>query len=421
MKRSFVALLAGLFSLTLLQTQAHGALFGVLAPQESPVTLSPSINSIKVGESTQANPAGGSGDGALTVTGITPTICSVSTSGTILGISAGTCSFYATRGQSGTYLPRTSSNGSVTITGASTQSQSSSSSSAGISVGAGGPLPPPPPPDLRNAALSMSATGVPTLTWEAFSKGLIHLVSDVDDYFRAVTGNTLELADLTPGRTWQITIYSEDYSFSRSFKLSIPPTTPVFFESLAPQSLNGAYTLTWKPTSFAIAYRVTYSSASIKSTSMQVSSTQALIFLKSGEKTALAITAVGQGGVESKPAKLTGILSAAGPISYIAVDPNSKTIKSAASIDTLRTLGKSLPKKATVVINGFNLSKKNNSTQIRNLDSLLKNASDIIRGSRKDLVIKTVSKPVLGDKVAKPYELRIGYTLAIPMLKLSAG
>ena len=423
MKKVSLALASSLVVALFIPLRAEAALFGVLAPQENAVTLAPSSATVKVGESGQANASGGSGDGALTVTGITPSICSVSPSGTILGIALGTCSFFATRAQSGTYLPRSSSTGSVTIVSASGTTPTpttnpSSTYTAGISV-VGEPYIPP-PPDLRAASLTTSGTGVPTIKWEAFTRGIVHFVSDDGDYFTPVNGSSLQLADLTPGRTWQVTLYADDFTFSKSFKVVVAPLTPTTFATKSPTSLGGAYTLSWKGASFSTAYRVTYSSPSIKSTTLQVSSPEALIFFKVGEQTNISVVAVGQGGVESKSAKLVATLSNSGPALSLPIDVKSKVVLGT-SVETLKNFVNKLSKKSTITLTGFSAGAKPSALEAKMINARLQSATSLIQGTRKDLIVKTQIKSS-PDKSAKGGALiLVEYKSAIPNLSLSAG
>ena len=423
MKKVSLALASSLLLALLIPVRADAALFGVLAPQENALTFAPSSATVKVGESGQANPTGGSGDGALTVTGITPSICSVSASGTILGIAVGTCSFYATRAQSGTYLPRSSSTGSVSIIAASgttptTPTTPTPTYTVGVSV-VGEPYIPP-PPDLRAASLTTSGTGVPTIKWEAFTRGIVHFVSDEGDYFTAVNGSSLQLADLTPGRTWQVTLYADDYTFSKSFKVVVPPLTPTTFVTKSPTSLGGAYTLSWKSASFSTAYRVTYSSPSVKSTTLQVSSPEALIFFKVGEKTNISVVSVGQGGVESKSAKLVATLTNTGPALSLPIDVKSKVVVGT-SVETLKNFANKLSKKSTITLTGYSVGAKASAVEATMIRARLQSAASLIKATRKDLIVKTQIK-ASPDKSAKGGGLiLVEYKSAIPNLALSAG
>lgn len=86
----------------------HLTMFGMLAPQAVPVTVSVA-SQISVGATTTATFSGGEGTGSLTIASSTPSICSVTSGGIVTGLAAGTCTLTATRNASGRFLDATGS------------------------------------------------------------------------------------------------------------------------------------------------------------------------------------------------------------------------------------------------------------------------------------------------------------------------
>ena len=82
----------------------HLTMFGMLAPQAVPVTVSVASTQINVGATTTATYSGGEGVGALSIASSTPSVCSVTQAGLVTGLSAGTCTLTATRTASGRFL-----------------------------------------------------------------------------------------------------------------------------------------------------------------------------------------------------------------------------------------------------------------------------------------------------------------------------
>jgi hypothetical protein len=87
----------------------HLTMFGMLAPQAVPVSVTVGAEQINVGATTTATYSGGEGVGALTIASGTPSVCSVTQAGLVTGLSAGTCTLTATRTASGRFLDATGS------------------------------------------------------------------------------------------------------------------------------------------------------------------------------------------------------------------------------------------------------------------------------------------------------------------------
>jgi hypothetical protein len=87
----------------------HLSMFGVLAEQAVPLTITSSSSTLAIGESAQLTIEGGEGDGVLTVESLNPGVCTVSVSRVVTTTGPGTCSIRATKSSAGRFLEATTS------------------------------------------------------------------------------------------------------------------------------------------------------------------------------------------------------------------------------------------------------------------------------------------------------------------------
>ena len=87
----------------------HLSMFGVLAEQAVPLTITASSSTLAIGESAQLTIEGGEGDGVLTVESLNPGVCTINASRVVTTLSSGTCSIRATKSSAGRFLEATTS------------------------------------------------------------------------------------------------------------------------------------------------------------------------------------------------------------------------------------------------------------------------------------------------------------------------
>jgi hypothetical protein len=87
----------------------HLSMFGVLAEQAVPLSITSSSSTLAVGESAQLTVTGGEGDGELTVESLNPGVCSVDANLMVTVVGSGICSIRATKSSSGRFLEATTS------------------------------------------------------------------------------------------------------------------------------------------------------------------------------------------------------------------------------------------------------------------------------------------------------------------------
>ncbi len=87
----------------------HLSMFGVLAEQAVPLSITSSSTNLAIGESAQLTVTGGEGDGVLTVESLNPSVCTVSASRVVTTTGPGTCSIRAIKSSAGRFLEATTS------------------------------------------------------------------------------------------------------------------------------------------------------------------------------------------------------------------------------------------------------------------------------------------------------------------------
>jgi hypothetical protein len=92
----------------------HLTFFGFRRAQDA-YTSSSSATSIQVAKSAQLTSTGGSGSGAVNYSTSTPLVCSISASGLVMGLAAGTCTLNSHKHASGIFLDARSASLSMTV------------------------------------------------------------------------------------------------------------------------------------------------------------------------------------------------------------------------------------------------------------------------------------------------------------------
>jgi hypothetical protein len=347
---------------------------------------------------------GGSGDGAYSFTSNTPSKCTISGTGVITPVATGSCSIFATRASSGTYLQRSSSvvtiqviaTGVITTTEPTVGGGRTSDRSLLVDT------------PRFDASLTKSG-GKSLLNWSASKRVSIIIkskngTSTTSAVALAEKGGTFELPALTPGYLSTVTVINEDESDRREFSVAAPPAKPSKISVVqASKATNYAYIVKWEPASYSEFYRINVTPSSGEKMTYLSTTPDFYLFDRTEQSYLFAISALGEGGTTSDPSSFRATLSAPNSFSakFVINPKNSKFTANAFS--ALQTVGTKSAQGSTVTISTYFDSKVKVSQKLAKDRAML--ASSVIKKAAPSLIV-TVSV-TKATTVAQKSEMRV--------------
>ena len=359
--------------------------FGVLAPQTSPVTISLSATTIKVNESATATAAGGSGDGAYSFSTTTPAKCSINSAGLITPIATGACSLVATRASSGTFLQRSSSPATLTITsidGTETEEEQQQTDANGNLISSTAK-----PTFSSDVAIT---GGKALITWKLAAK--VNVVvssrkgeSRYEGLARTEDGGSLEIPNLEPGYLYTFTVSNDGSgsgAISQVFQRSVAPSKVTRISGLsASKATNYAFIVKWEPQSYVEYYKIEITGDGDQPLTYYSRTPDFYLFDRKAKSYLFAVSAQGEGGEFSEPVRFRASLTAPVNISSkLPTNPASDRLTTLTS-NQLKSIAGRLTAQTQVTVSAY-------------FDPKVKGA--------KSLASKRVARAAATLKVAKP-------------------
>jgi len=361
--------------------------FGVLAPQSSEVTLGISKTSFTTLETAQAVAGGGSGDGTYSFTSTTPATCTISSSGLISPVAIGSCSIFATRASSGTFLQRSSNISTLQITSTATETTTATTFNGTQPINRSLLV------DKPRFDANISKSGTKSLlNWSASKRVSIIIkskngTSTTSAVALVEKGGSFELPALTPGYLSTVTVINEDESDRREFTVATPPVKPTKISVLqASKETNYAYIVKWEPASYSEYYQIVVTPNGGEKMSYLSTTPDFYLFDRKEQSYLFTVSALGEGGSTSDPSSFRATLSAPNSFSakFVINPKNSKFTTKA--LTALQTVGTKSSQGATVTISTYYDGKIKVSQKLAKDRALL--ASSVIKKARPNLIVK---------------------------------
>ena len=361
--------------------------FGVLAPQSSEVTLGISKTSFTTLETAQAVAGGGSGDGTYSFTSTTPATCTISSSGLISPVAIGSCSIFATRASSGTFLQRSSNISTLQITSTATETTTATTFNGTQPINRSLLV------DKPRFDANISKSGAKSLlNWSASKRVSIIIkskngTSTTSAVALVEKGGSFELPALTPGYLSTVTVINEDESDRREFTVATPPVKPTKISVLqASKETNYAYIVKWEPASYSEFYQIVVTPNGGEKMSYLSTTPDFYLFDRKEQSYLFTVSALGEGGSTSDPSSFRATLSAPNSFSakFVINPKNSKFTTKA--LTALQTVGTKSSQGATVSISTYYDGKIKVSQKLAKDRALL--ASSVIKKARPNLIVK---------------------------------
>ena len=361
--------------------------FGVLAPQSSEVTLGISKTSFTTLETAQAIAGGGSGDGTYSFTSTTPATCTISSSGLISPVAIGSCSIFATRASSGTFLQRSSNISTLQITSTAAETTTATTFNGTQPINRSLLV------DKPRFDANISKSGAKSLLNWSSSKRVSIIIkskngtSTTSAVALVEKGGSFELPALTPGYLSMVTIINEDESDRREFTVATPPVKPTKISVLqASKETNYAYIVKWEPASYSEFYQIVVTPNGGEKMSYLSTTPDFYLFDRKEQSYLFTVSALGEGGSTSDPSSFRATLSAPNSFSakFVINPKNSKFTTKA--LTALQTVGTKSSQGATVTISTYYDGKVKVSKKLAKDRALL--ASSVIKKARPNLIVK---------------------------------
>jgi hypothetical protein len=361
--------------------------FGVLAPQSSEVTLGISKTSFTTLETAQAVAGGGSGDGTYSFTSTTPATCTVSSSGLISPVAIGSCSIFATRASSGTFLQRSSNISTLQITSTAAETTTATTFNGTQPINRSLLV------DKPRFDANISKSGAKSLlNWSASKRVSIIIkskngTSTTSAVALVEKGGSFELPALTPGYLSTVTVINEDESDRREFTVATPPVKPTKISvTQASKATNYAYIVKWEPASYSEFYQIIVTPNGGEKMSYLSTTPDFYLFDRKEQSYLFTVSALGEGGSTSDPSSFRATLSAPNSFSakFVINPKNSKFTTKA--LTALQTVGTKSSQGATVTISTYYDGKVKVSKKLAKDRALL--ASSVIKKARPNLIVK---------------------------------
>ena len=361
--------------------------FGVLAPQSSEVTLGISKTSFTTLETAQAIAGGGSGDGTYSFTSTTPATCTISSSGLISPVAIGSCSIFATRASSGTFLQRSSNISTLQITSTAAETTTATTFNGTQPINRSLLV------DKPRFDANISKSGAKSLlNWSASKRVSIIIkskngTSTTSAVALAEKGGSFELPALTPGYLSTVTVINEDESDRREFTVATPPVKPTKISvTQASKATNYAYIVKWEPASYSEFYQIIVTPNGGEKMSYLSTTPDFYLFDRKEQSYLFTVSALGEGGSTSDPSSFRATLSAPNSFSakFVINPKNSKFTTKA--LTALQTVGTKSSQGATVTISTYYDGKVKVSKKLAKDRALL--ASSVIKQARPNLIVK---------------------------------
>ena len=361
--------------------------FGVLAPQSSEVTLGISKTSFTTLETAQAVAGGGSGDGTYSFTSTTPATCTISSSGLISPVAIGSCSIFATRASSGTFLQRSSNISTLQITSTAAETTTATTFNGTQPINRSLLV------DKPRFDANISKSGAKSLlNWSASKRVSIIIkskngTSTTSAVALVEKGGSFELPALTPGYLSTVTVINEDESDRREFTVATPPVKPTKISVLqASKETNYAYIVKWEPASYSEYYQIVVTPNGGEKMSYLSTTPDFYLFDRKEQSYLFTVSALGEGGSTSDPSSFRATLSAPNSFSakFVINPKNSKFTTKA--LTALQTVGTKSSQGATVTISTYYDGKIKVSQKLAKDRALL--ASSVIKKARPNLIVK---------------------------------
>ena len=361
--------------------------FGVLAPQSSEVTLGISKTSFTTLETAQAVAGGGSGDGTYSFTSTTPATCTISSSGLISPVAIGSCSIFATRASSGTFLQRSSNISTLQITSTAAETTTATTFNGTQTINRSLLV------DKPRFDANISKSGAKSLlNWSASKRVSIIIkskngTSTTSAVALVEKGGSFELPALTPGYLSTVTVINEDESDRREFTVATPPVKPTKISVLqASKETNYAYIVKWEPASYSEYYQIVVTPNGGEKMSYLSTTPDFYLFDRKEQSYLFTVSALGEGGSTSDPSSFRATLSAPNSFSakFVINPKNSKFTTKA--LTALQTVGTKSSQGATVTISTYYDGKIKVSQKLAKERALL--ASSVIKKARPNLIVK---------------------------------
>ena len=361
--------------------------FGVLAPQSSEVTLGISKTSFTTLETAQAVAGGGSGDGTYSFTSTTPATCTISSSGLISPVAIGSCSIFATRASSGTFLQRSSNISTLQITSTAAETTTATTFNGTQPINRSLLV------DKPRFDANISKSGAKSLlNWSASKRVSIIIkskngTSTTSAVALVEKGGSFELPALTPGYLSTVTVINEDESDRREFTVATPPVKPTKISVLqASKETNYAYIVKWEPASYSEFYQIVVTPNGGEKMSYLSTTPDFYLFDRKEQSYLFTVSALGEGGSTSDPSSFRATLSAPNSFSAKFVI-NPKNLKfTTKALTALQTVGTKSSQGATVTISTYYDGKIKVSQKLAKDRALL--ASSVIKKARPNLIVK---------------------------------
>jgi hypothetical protein len=361
--------------------------FGVLAPQSSEVTLGISKTSFTTLETAQAIAGGGSGDGTYSFTSTTPATCTISSSGLISPVAIGSCSIFATRASSGTFLQRSSNISTLQITSTAAETTTATTFNGTQPINRSLLV------DKPRFDANISKSGAKSLlNWSASKRVSIIIkskngTSTTSAVALVEKGGSFELPALTPGYLSTVTVINEDESDRREFTVATPPVKPTKISvTQASKATNYAYIVKWEPASYSEFYQIIVTPNGGEKISYLSTTPDFYLFDRKEQSYLFTVSALGEGGSTSDPSSFRATLSAPNSFSakFVINPKNSKFTTKA--LTALQTVGTKSSQGATVTISTYYDGKVKVSKKLAKDRALL--ASSVIKQARPNLIVK---------------------------------
>jgi hypothetical protein len=361
--------------------------FGVLAPQSSEVTLGISKTSFTTLETAQAIAGGGSGDGTYSFTSTTPATCTISSSGLISPVAIGSCSIFATRASSGTFLQRSSNISTLQITSTAAETTTATTFNGTQPINRSLLV------DKPRFDANISKSGAKSLlNWSASKRVSIIIkskngTSTTSAVALVEKGGSFELPALTPGYLSTVTVINEDESDRREFTVATPPVKPTKISvTQASKATNYAYIVKWEPASYSEFYQIVVTPNGGEKMSYLSTTPDFYLFDRKEQSYLFTVSALGEGGSTSDPSSFRATLSAPNSFSakFVINPKNSKFTTKA--LTALQTVGTKSSQGATVTISTYYDGKVKVSKKLAKDRALL--ASSVIKKARPNLIVK---------------------------------
>ncbi len=361
--------------------------FGVLAPQSSEVTLGISKTSFTTLETAQAVAGGGSGDGTYSFTSTTPATCTISSSGLISPVAIGSCSIFATRASSGTFLQRSSNISTLQITSTAAETTTATTFNGTQPINRSLLV------DKPRFDANISKSGAKSLlNWSASKRVSIIIkskngTSTTSAVALVEKGGSFELPALTPGYLSTVTVINEDESDRREFTVATPPVKPTKISVLqASKETNYAYIVKWEPASYSEYYQIVVTPNGGEKMSYLSTTPDFYLFDRKEQSYLFTVSALGEGGSTSDPSSFRATLSAPNSFSakFVINPKNSKFTTKA--LTALQTVGTKSSQGATVTISTYYDGKIKVSQKLAKDRALLE--SSVIKKARPNLIVK---------------------------------